>query len=49
MTETTPEPCSRCTWEQSRTKCRICRKDFCSGCWTDHHHEGYGTPAADER
>lgn len=29
------------------TTCRICRAPFCRSCFTDHHHEGYGTPATD--
>ena len=27
------------------TRCRICRRQLCAPCLTDHHHEGYGTPA----
>ena len=31
------------------TGCRICRAPLCRSCLTDHHHEGYGTRATDER
>ncbi|WP_052398055.1 hypothetical protein [Streptomyces sp. NRRL F-5123] len=33
----------------AETACRICRRPYCRECLTDHHHEGYGTPAADTR
>lgn len=37
--------CRRCG-KAMQTTCRICRAPFCAQCFTDHHHEGYGTPAA---
>lgn len=42
-----PDECTGCR-KPSSTRCRICRKPLCAPCMTDHHHEGYGTPA-DER
>jgi hypothetical protein len=43
--EITPTPgCCRCG-KAVQTGCRICRAAFCGPCFTDHHHEGYGTPA----
>lgn len=38
--------CGRCG-RTTTTRCRICRKSVCGPCMTDHHHEGYGTPADD--
>lgn len=37
-------PCLQCA-TATETTCRICRAPFCQPCFTDHHHEGYGTPA----
>ncbi|MFE3123694.1 hypothetical protein ACFXHD_09765 [Streptomyces hydrogenans] len=37
-------PCRQCA-TATETACRICRGPFCQTCFTDHHHEGYGTPA----
>jgi hypothetical protein len=37
-------PCRQCA-TATETTCRICRAPFCRGCFTDHHHEGYGTPS----
>jgi hypothetical protein len=42
------KPCRRCQ-KPAPTMCRICRAPLCPDCFTDHHHEGYGTPATDER
>ena len=39
-----PAACTRCA-SAAQTTCRICRAPFCAPCFTDHHHEGYGTPA----
>ncbi|MFB7341258.1 hypothetical protein ACFCZ6_14470 [Streptomyces hydrogenans] len=39
-----PVKCTRCT-SASETACRICHAPYCGPCFTDHHHEGYGTPA----
>jgi hypothetical protein len=41
--------CSRCSTPTPDTPCRLCRRPYCQACFTDHHHEGYGTPAADTR
>ncbi|MFE4857411.1 hypothetical protein [Streptomyces sp. NPDC056670] len=38
--------CQRCG-RLASTACRICRVPFCATCFSDHHHEGYGTPASD--
>lgn len=40
-------PCQRCA-TATETTCRICRAPFCAPCFTDHHHEGYGTPLTDD-
>jgi hypothetical protein len=40
--------CRRCQGAAA-TDCRLCRIPLCRPCFTDHHHEGYGTPATDER
>lgn len=29
--------------------CRVCHRPYCGPCFTDHHHEGYGTPTTDNR
>jgi hypothetical protein len=29
--------------------CRVCHRPYCGLCFTDHHHEGHGTPATDTR
>jgi len=29
----------------AETSCQICDRPQCRSCMTDHHHEGYGTPA----
>lgn len=34
-----------CCQNAAHTSCRICQRDLCRDCSTDHHHEGYGTPA----
>jgi hypothetical protein len=39
-----PDVCRGCG-VTSGTGCRICRRALCASCMTDHHHEGYGTPA----
>jgi hypothetical protein len=33
----------------AETRCRVCRRPRCQACQTNHHHEGYGTPATDSR
>ncbi|MFC8465969.1 hypothetical protein [Streptomyces sp. NPDC057250] len=43
-----PATCSRCR-NAAETTCRICRAPCCGPCFTDHHHEGYGTPASPDR
>ncbi|MFC4506659.1 MULTISPECIES: hypothetical protein [Streptomyces] len=35
--------CQRCR-SATTTGCRICHAPLCGSCFTDHHHEGYGTP-----
>ncbi|MFI8932389.1 hypothetical protein ACIG3E_32595 [Streptomyces sp. NPDC053474] len=40
-------PCFGCG-SSSATSCRICNRPLCRDCSTDHHHEGYGTPAASD-
>ncbi len=46
--EDLPDMCRGCGGP-ARTKCRICRQSRCGMCSSYHHHEGYGTPAADTR
>lgn len=47
--DASPAPtCARCR-KPADTECRICQRPFCRNCMTDHHHEGYGTPATDTR
>lgn len=43
-----PDAC-RCRDAAATKRCRICRAALCVSCFTDHHHEGYGTPATDTR
>lgn len=43
-----PDECPGCR-APARTFCRICRQALCGACFTDHHHEGHGTPATDTR
>ncbi|MEE6264939.1 hypothetical protein V2E29_04660 [Streptomyces diastatochromogenes] len=38
--------CKRCE-DAAETTCRICRQPICRPCLTDHHHEGFGVPAAE--
>lgn len=42
------EDCIKCL-ETAETHCRVCRRPLCRPCFTDHHHEGYGTPVTDSR
>ncbi|MFF8656790.1 hypothetical protein [Streptomyces huasconensis] len=46
-TEVFPAAACRGCGHTTSTTCRICRKPYCGSCLTDHHHEGYGTPADD--
>jgi hypothetical protein len=43
-----PDAC-RNDLNPARTFCRVCRQSLCEPCFTDHHHEGHGTPATDTR
>jgi len=36
--------CYACKANDANDNCRICRRPYCSNCFTDHHHEGYGVP-----
>ncbi|WUT01765.1 hypothetical protein OHA46_33970 (plasmid) [Streptomyces sp. NBC_00708] len=46
--DTLPDSCTGCG-QPAETSCRICRRPYCQTCLTTHHHEGYGTPATDDR